>query len=184
MPMVMPAPLTADDYRELPETGPRYQLVEGDLYLAPAPSRFHQDISFNIEFILAKHLEASPAGRIYHAPFAVYLNKTNVFQPDIVFIAREHYGGLTEAGLEGAPDLVVEILSPKTARLDLKAKKQVYARSGVAELWIVDPAARTVAVYRLLEDAGNPKSVLEPSDTHTTPLLPGLVLRIADFFKQ
>ena len=111
-------PLTVEHYRNLPETGPRYQLIYGDLYMAPAPNRYHQDISRNLEFILLRYLASNPIGVLYHAPFDVYLTETDVFQPDIVIIFNENRHILTDAGTEGPPDFVVEILSPKTRTLD------------------------------------------------------------------
>src|SRR2546428_4377823 len=110
--------LTAEDYRLMPETGPRYQLIDGELFMAPAPNRYHQDISRNIEFILMKYLESHAAGKLYYAPFDVYLTEHNVFQPDIVFVANDRLPILTDAGAEGAPNLVIEILSDSTAHLD------------------------------------------------------------------
>jgi Uma2 family endonuclease len=111
--------LTLDDYRALPETGLRYQLVEGDFYLAPAPNRFHQDISRNLQFDLHSYLKANPIGKLYDAPFDVYLDEHNVFQTDLIVVLDEDASILTEAGAEGAPEFIVEILSPKMQRLDL-----------------------------------------------------------------
>lgn len=108
--------LTVENYKILPETGPRYQLIEGDLYMAPAPNRYHQDISRNLEYILLEYLEKHPIGKLYDAPFDVYLDQYNVFQPDILVVLNDRLAILTEAGAEGAPDFVVEVLSPKTAR--------------------------------------------------------------------
>src|SRR5688572_17196961 len=110
MPNTRSGMLTADDYRLLPEGGPRYQLVEGELCVAPAPNRYHQIISRNIQFLLMKYLERNPIGELYDAPLDVYLSETDVFQPDLVFVARAHFEVLTDAGIEGTPDLVVEIL--------------------------------------------------------------------------
>src|ERR1700740_3862150 len=87
--------LTVDDYRALPETGPRYQLIEGDLYMAPAPNRFHQDISRNLEVMLANYLSAHPIGVLYDAPFDVYLTDIDVFQPDLLIVLNENRGILT-----------------------------------------------------------------------------------------
>src|SRR5437588_6676657 len=110
----VPVPLlTAHHYRLLPENGPRYQLIEGALYMAPAPNRYHQDISRNLEYILLDYLEEHPIGKLYDAPFDVYFDKHNVFQPDIVFVSKSRLSILTKAGAEGAPDFVVEILSPR-----------------------------------------------------------------------
>jgi len=177
-------PVTVADYKLLPETGPRYQLIEGDLYMAPAPNRFHQDISRNLEHILLNYLEDHPVGAIYHAPFDVYLDETNVFQPDIVFVSTARAEILTEAGAEGAPDLVVEILSPKTARFDLVNKRRQFAHHGVDEMWIIDPVVQTVSIFRFGEDPAAPVCVVECGGTIETPHFPGLKIDSAALFKR
>ena len=177
-------PLTVEHYRNLPETGPRYQLVDGDLYMAPAPNRFHQDISRNLEFILLQYLQAHPIGVLYDAPFDVYLTETDVFQPDILIVLNENRGILTEAGAEGPPDFMVEILSPKTRRLDLENKKRTYARLGVKELWIIDPDPRRLAQYRFEQHKADPIRTYGPEDVVTTPLLPGLVVPLTEVYRQ
>ena len=177
-------PLTYHDYYTLPEHGPRYQLVEGELHMAPAPNRFHQEISRNLGFLILKHLEAHPVGKIFDAPFDVQLTDVNVYQPDIIFLRREHYPLQTVQGITGAPDLVVEILSPKTAFLDLGVKREIYARCGVAELWIIDPEIRRISVYRLKENAETPAVVCGPGESITTPLIPELVVALDDVFRQ
>jgi Uma2 family endonuclease len=149
MVQVTPRPLTKYDYWVLPEAGPRYQLINGNLFMAPAPNRFHQDISRSIQFQMMKYLEVKPAGIIYNAPFDVVLTDINVFQPDLAFFSERRQRFLTEKGAEGAPDLVVEILSPTTANLDLDQKRVVYSRAGVDELWIVDPLGEEIRVYHL-----------------------------------
>ena len=179
-----PRPFTVDDYMSLPEHGPRYQLVDGELYMAPSPNRRHQFISGEIEFILQKHLEAYPTGVIYHAPFDVQLTDITVVQPDIAYFSKQRSSYLTEHGAEGAPDLVVEILSPKTARLDLGVKREIYARTGVVELWIVEPEAELVKVYRLREGWQNPALTLSAEMTLTTPLLPGLEIDLKRVFER
>jgi Uma2 family endonuclease len=178
------ARLTKEDYRMLPESGPRYQLIEGELYMAPAPNRHHQVISRNIEFMLMKYLEANPRGELYHAPVDVYLSRHDVFQPDIVFVAEENFKVLTEAGVEGTPDFVVEILSPSTAYLDKKFKLQVYARTGLKELWIVDPEPRLIQVYMLQENATQPQATYSECDSFTSPHFPGLEIQGAGLFKR
>jgi Uma2 family endonuclease len=166
-------PLTVQNYKLLPETGPRYQLIQGDLYMAPAPNRFHQEISRNLEFALQNYLKQSPIGKLFYAPFDVYLDEINVFQPDIIIVLNERLGILTEEGAEGAPDLVVEILSPKTRRLDLVNKKQEYARAGVKELWIIDPEPRTVTMHRFNPDGNEMVTELHENQTLASPLLAG-----------
>src|SRR6185436_12346963 len=141
--------VTAEDYRSLPEGGPHYQLIDGELFMSPAPDRYHQHISRNLEFILFAYLKKNPIGEIYNAPFDVYLSEFDVVQPDLLFVANERRSILTDAGADGAPNLVVEILSPKTSRLDKESKRKVYARTGVEELWLVDPKQKTIAIYLL-----------------------------------
>ena len=184
MAAVKVAPLTVQDYRLLPEAGPRYQLIEGDLLMAPAPSRFHQDVSANLQFVIQSYLEKHPTGKLYNAPFDVYFDSFNVHQPDLVFIAKNNYGILTEAGAEGAPDLIIEILSPTTSFLDKKTKRQVYARSGVEELWLVDPDLKLVHVYHLQQNAELPLVTYGEKDTFTSPHFPSLKISGKRVFRQ
>ena len=177
-------PLTVENYKLLPETGPRYQLIQGDLYMAPAPNRFHQEISRNLQFELHSYLKRNPIGKLFDAPFDVYLDETNVFQPDIIIVLNERLGILTEAGAEGAPNLVVEILSPKTRRLDLVNKKQEYARAGVEELWIIDPEPRVIMIHQFTFDGVEKIRHIDQEDTLSTELLPGFSLVVATLFER
>ncbi len=177
-------PLTVAEYRILPETGPRYQLIEGDLYMAPAPNRFHQDVSRNLMITLANYLSVHPIGVLYDAPFDVYLTEIDVFQPDLLIVLNENRAILTDAGAEGAPDFVVEILSPKTRQLDLVNKKRVYARMGVKELWIIDPDQREISVYRFDQDSNEPAAKVSGQREISSPLLPGLSMQLPEIFRH
>jgi len=177
-------PLTKDDYFDLPETGPRYQLIDGELFMAPSPDRFHQDISRSIFLEVCNHLERSGSGIAYNAPFDVALSEVDVFQPDIAYFSESRIGVLTEHGAEGAPDLVVEILSPSTERYDLYQKRVVYARTGVTELWIVDPKNFEVRVFRLHKDPDTPARLLRFGDVLTSDLLPGFALPVERLFRR
>ena len=152
--------------------------------MAPAPNRFHQDISRNLQGALDRYLEANPIGVLYDAPFDVYLTNTDVFQPDFLVVLNPNRSILTDAGAEGPPDFVVEILSPKTRQLDLVNKKRVYARLGVKELWIIDPEPATIAIHRFDQNQADPVEVLFPNDTIATPLLPGFSIRVASIFRR
>lgn len=184
MALTLAAMVTAEDYRLMPETGPRYQLIEGELFMSPAPNRFHQDISKNIEFMLMKYLEKNPIGKLYDAPFDVYLTQHNVFQPDKLFVAHDRYFILTDTGAEGAPNLVVEILSPSTGHLDKQAKRKVYAAAGVDELWLVDPQTKSVEIYYLRQDPEHPAAVYQENDFFESPCFPGLTIGVAEVFKR
>jgi len=116
--------------------------------------------------------------------FDVYFDEFNAHQPDILFVSTENLKILTEAGAQGAPDFTVEILSPKTATLDKKHKLKVFARSGVKELWFVDPDTRLVLVYLLQKDAERPTAAYSEKDTFASPHFPGLRISGAKIFKR
>ena len=152
--------------------------------MAPAPNRFHQDISRTIQFEILKYLERQPCGIIYDAPFDVVLTDVNVFQPDLAFFSDERRKVLTDKGAEGAPDLVVEILSPNTARLDLDQKRIVYVRSGVSDLWIVDPDKLEIQVFDLHADPEAPAATLRQNDILRSRFLPGFELPVRTVFQR
>lgn len=177
------APLTRWDYQELPDGGPRYELLEGELVMAPSPNRRHQTISKNIAFLFETYLRQHPLGEVYNAPLDVYLSETTVVQPDVFFVSQERPSRLRDYGIEGAPDLVIEILSPHNPRQDAVVKKSLYARSGVIEYWIVDPESARVLVFSLQQDPNQPRHTLAPGDLYTSPLLPGLAFPVQEFFR-
>jgi Uma2 family endonuclease len=152
--------------------------------MAPAPNRFHQEISRNLQFELHSYLKRNPIGKLFDAPFDVYLDEINVFQPDIIVVLNERLGILTEEGAEGAPHLVIEILSPKTRRLDLVNKKQEYARAGVKELWIIDPEPRTTMIHQFAFDGVEKIRQIDQEETLSTELLPGFNLTVATLFER
>ena len=177
---------TRRDFEALGEGPPYYQLIEGQLHLMAAPNRFHQEIAANIFSALDREVRSQNLGKLYFAPFDVYFDFFNAHEPDLVFISKARAHILTDAGAEGAPDLVVEILSPKTARLDRNKKRLVCARAGVQELWLVDPKTRTVEQWRLRENPESPARVLRESDGQilTSKLLPRLRLHLREVFAQ
>ncbi len=130
------------------------------------------------------YLKRNQIGKVYDAPFDVYLDDTNVFQPDLLFVSKKHYSILTDAGIEGAPDFIVEILSPKTAQLDLENKRLQYARHGVQELWIIDPKVRTIAIHRCHENPSAPVAIHQEGDILSTPFFPGLEIDSREIFEQ
>lgn len=173
---------TVADYQALPEGPPFYQLIEGQLLTEGFPTRYHQDISRNLQFALLKYLEVHPVGRLYAASFGIYLDDINVFGPDIVVILNERLHILTDSGADGAPDFVVEILSPSTWRRDLGAKKDVYAKSGVRDYWVIDPRAKRVDAYRPANGMEEPALSWRRTDILTSPLLPGFSVDAATVF--
>jgi Uma2 family endonuclease len=152
--------------------------------MAPVPNRFRQDISRTIHFEILKYLERGPGGIIYNTPFDVVLTDINVFQPDLAYFSKERRQVLTEKGAEGAPDLVVEILSASTARLDLDQKRVVYARTGVSELWIVDPDKLEIQVFDLRVDPDVPAATSRQNDLLRSRFLPGIELPVSTVFQR
>lgn len=139
---------TYEDYLKTPDDV-RYELIEGELLLTPSPGAKHQRILGNIYVKIRQYVEERNMGEVFLAPFDIVLGNENVFEPDILFVSKENSGIITEANIQGAPDLIIEILSPSTAYRDLVKKKRIYAEFGVKEYWIVDPEEKTVEVYGL-----------------------------------
>ena len=151
--------------------------------MAPSPDRFHQDILGNLHFMLRSHLEKHPSGSIHIAPSDVQLTDLNIYQPDLYYVSRKRRSILTDQGARGAPDLIVEILSPKTAKLDRGVKREIYARSGVEEMWIVDPAVKKVLVYRFATGIDVPVGTFGVRQKFESPLFPGLKIDLARVFE-
>ncbi len=138
---------TYKDYASLPEGAP-YQLIGGQLIMTPSPIPYHQKVSKKLEFMLYEYVELkNHLGEIFDSPIDVYLEEKETYQPDIIFISKERLEIIKEQKIEGAPDLVIEILSPSTAYYDLRHKKEIYAKHGVKEYWIVDPIEKNIEVY-------------------------------------
>jgi Uma2 family endonuclease len=176
--------VTRYDYQEMPEGPPYYQVIEGDLVMWPAPDTFHQSIAGRIHGIIWQFLEKHPLGEVFIAPLDVFLTDVNVYQPDVIFISKKRRSIIGKHGIEGAPDLAVEVLSPGTGRFDKGSKRKIYARTGVRELWLVDPEARRIHIYQLARNAEVPAATYDDHATFTSPLLPGLRIKTASVFKS
>ena len=134
---------TYEDYCNAPEDK-RYELHDGDLVVVPSPSQPHQDSSLEIATEIKLLIRRTGIGSVFVAPFDVVLSDTDVVQPDVVFVSRERENIITHGNIQGAPDLVVEVLSPSTAHRDRTFKRALYARHGVREFWLVDTDAHTI----------------------------------------
>jgi Uma2 family endonuclease len=180
----IPPLINRQDYEAMREGPPYYQLVEGDLIMSPSPTSFHQTILGNLFFLVRHFLSENPLGRVFLAPLDVFLNDINIYQPDIVFVARKHLGRITDRGIEGAPDLVVEILSPSTSVYDRGSKRKVYAKSRVKEMWLIDPDKKRIQVFHLQQNAEAPAVNVGPRGKLTSRTFPGLALECAALFKK
>lgn len=174
--------MTRHDYQEMQEGPPYYQLVEGELVMSPSPTPNHQKVVGNIFNLIQNHLADHPVGEVYVAPLDVLLSETDVYQPDVFFMLKERRAIRAQTGIEGAPSLVVEVLSPGTERLDRGAKRQVYARTGVEELWLVDLDARTIEVFDLPKNPNVCAAVYGHGNVFGCRILPGLDIQVAAVF--
>ena len=172
---------TYKDYCATPDDE-RYELINGRLMMVPAPNKKHQKVLGNLYAELRQFTREHELGEVYVAPFDVFLSDSDVVQPDVLFISRAREHIVTEQNVRGAPDLVIEVLSPSTAEKDLGEKHELYGRHGVLEYWIVDPVAETVAVHRQGDGRLELAETLGRGDTLRTALLDGLRLKVDDVF--
>ncbi len=174
--------LTYADYLQTPDDL-RYELIEGELLMTPAPTVYHQWLSKNIEFQLEQFVRKKGIGKVFYAPCDVYVDEENVLQPDIFFISKENEHIIAEKNIRGAPDLVVEILSESTAYRDLVQKKRLYARFGVKEYWIVDPGEQSIELFALKKSKLLSVDSYSLNDDLESPLLKDFKLSLADIFR-
>jgi Uma2 family endonuclease len=175
---------TYDDLVNFPADGRRHEIIDGEHYVTPSPNTKHQATSRNLLVSIAVYLQGNHIGEVFDAPFDVIFSDLDVVEPDLLYITRARLEVLTREHVRGAPDLVVEILSPSTRRTDEITKRKLYERFEVQEYWVVDPELDVVKVYRRAED-GFGKAVeltAEQDDVLTTPLLPGWSALLRDVF--
>ena len=176
--------LTYRDYFDLPESDDRYELMDGELYMTPPPIPDHQGFLFVLTLALGNFVVEHELGRIYFSPIGVVLSDGDVLQPDMIFIRNERLNIIEGGYVRGAPDLVVEVLSPSTARRDRTVKHELYESSGVREYWLVDMRSRTIEVY-IASDAGFVAvGVYGEGDTLTTSLFPGFSMDVSASFES
>ena len=172
---------TVDDYLALPDDV-RAELLEGDLYVTPAPRPDHQRVAGRGLRALAPFVERAALGELFIAPVDVYLPSGDIVQPDLVFVATGQAAIVRDDAIRGAPRLLVEVLSRSHPERDRIVKHALYARNGVAEYWIVDPDARSVEVFVLAGERYEPRGWYTQSARIVSPSLPGLDLPVSRLF--
>ena len=172
---------TYEDYARTPE-GERYELMDGELIMAAAPNMAHQHTQANLGVEFYGFVRDNDLGSVYFAPTDVYLSDTDVVQPDLIFFSKERAYIRTGKNIRGAPDIVVEILSPSTSAYDWGYKKDLYARYGVKEYWLTDPYARQIIVMVLRDGRYEIVGVYREDDTLRSPTLAGFELDLARVF--
>ena len=168
--------LTYADYVALPNDGKRYEIHDGELSVTPAPGRKHQRVVLRLGAALDAYVTARHLGEVDIAPFDVVLGDPTIVQPDIIFVAPDRSARFSDRGLDGAPTLAIEVLSPSTVHIDRHTKFQLYARHGVPFYWIVDYEARAIEVYRLTGDTYGTPERFGGEDLIDPPPFPGLWL--------
>lgn len=173
-----------EDYRRLPDDGNRYEIIAGVLYVANAPSLEHQYTVSEIHFQLKLFVHEKQLGQILTAPVEVHLSeRSRPVQPDVLFIRAEHQPPLGATFFDGAPALVVEVVSPSSIRLDRTIKFDAYEQAGVAEYWIVDPKTRSVEVYTLARGEYALHGQYAGDEVITSAVLEGVAIKTSLLFQ-
>jgi Uma2 family endonuclease len=172
---------TYEDYRRLPEDGWRYEVIEGELYMAPAPLPIHQKCGGNLFAELREFGIKHDAGEVYYSPIDVILDGlATPVQPDILFVVKERLAIVKHDRIEGAPDILVEVLSPSNWFVDRRMKFEIYAKAGVREYWIVDPKARTIELFALLESRYELRGKFGVGEIVRSEVLHGFEVKVED----
>ena len=175
--------LTYQDYADL-EGDERYELLDGELILVAAPNEGHQTASLRMIVRMNAFVDENGLGRVFHAPYDVLFTDTDVVQPDVMFVSKERYHIRTPANIQGAPDLAVEILSPSSSRRDWHHKRELYARHGVREYWIIDPTNRIVSVLQLRDGMLEIEQTCTEGDTAESLVLEGFSVSLGELFAE
>src|SRR5262245_217399 len=172
--------LDYDDYVRLPDDGKRYEILDGELYVTPAPSPLHQRVSKRLQRKLEDYFEARRLGEVFNAPIDLILGRHDVAQPDLLVVTNP--GQVSGRGIEGVPLLVVEVLSPSTRRHDREVKMRRYAALGIPHYWIVDPEGQWIARYQL-EGTGYQHALTAEGNRPMATDWPDLTITLADLWR-
>ena len=172
---------TVDDFMKLPE-GTLAELIDGEIFMTPGPRVLHQRVVINLTLELAPYVRGRKLGEILTSPVDVHLPSGDIVEPDLILVRRENES-IIQDWIRGAPDLLIEVLSPSHPERDLIVKRNLYARNGVPEYWIVDPSDRSVQVWRLVEGRYDPSGYRREGQTLATNLIPGFELSVTKLFE-
>ena len=173
---------TYEDYAALPDDGNRYEIIDGILYLMPGPTSAHQGVLSCFVYYFFAHVQLPGLGRVFAAPLDVLLPRARPAQPDIIVVLNHKLHLVSNRGIEGPPDLVVEIASPGTRTHDRGRKLAVYAEAGVPEYWLAEPADRTIELLVLEDGSYRSLGVFTGGATLPSRVLPDLPVRVEQFF--
>ena len=175
--------LTCQDYFDLdaPE-GARYELIDGVLIMAAAPNEAHQMVIGALGVRMYVFADDNGLGKVFFSPYDVALSDTDVVQPDILFVSNKRARIRTPANIQGAPDLVVEVISPSSSRRDWRDKRELYAKHGVKEYWLIDPINRIIWLMLFRRGALEIVGTYGEGDTVSSSALAGFSVRVDDIF--
>jgi len=174
---------TYADYCVLPQDFNRHEIIEGDHVVTPSPTTRHQHVLVKLTSVLDRHVSVNNLGIVLAAPMDVLLAPTSVVQPDLLFISKKRRSIITEANIQGPPDLVVEVLSPSTAAIDRGGKMALYGRYGVPHYWILDARHLSLETYEIRESEYELISQFKKGDPVKLRLFPDLAISLADLGK-
>jgi Uma2 family endonuclease len=178
-----PTRWTYEEFARLPEgDGNRYEIIAGELYVTPSPRPLHQRVVTGLTVALENHVRAHALGKVYVGPIDVLFAEGDYMAPDIVYVREGRSGVVSQRGVESAPDLIVEVLSPSTASRDRILKRERYQHFGVPEYWVVDPVAREILVYRASGDLSRPEVSRERLTWRPAHDAPALELDLSALF--
>ncbi len=172
----------AEDIWDTPDDGRRYEVIDEVLYVTPPPAWGHQRGLHKLSFYVTSYVYEHDLGEVAQAPVGVVLDDGNGLQPDLVYVSRERLQIISQRGVEGAPDLVVEVLSPSTRSRDQGIKMRCYAAAGVPHYWLLDYRRRQLEAYRLGALGYELTGTYGPGDTFRPELFPGLRIPIDDLW--
>ncbi len=181
MPHAVRRKLGYDDLAGMPDDGLIREILDGELFATPAPSPLHQRVSKRLQRQLEAYFEARALGEVFNAPLDTILGPHDVVEPDILVVTNAAL--VSRRAIEGAPALVVEILSPSTGARDRTLKAQRYAAAGVAHCWIVDIDARRIDCFRLEQGKYELAALAHRDEALTHTDWPGLTIRLAELWR-
>ena len=171
---------TYADYCVLPQDYNRHEIIEGDHIVTPSPTSKHQLVLMRLSSLLESHVRSRDLGLLLPAPLDVLFAPTSVVQPDLIFVRKDRKHIITKANIQGAPDLLVEILSPSTGAIDRGGKMELYAKYGVPHYWILDSGRMTLEMYELKDQEYRLIAQFGPQAKAECVLFPGLAIPMAD----
>ena len=169
-------------FRDLPDDGVLYEVLDGVVAVRASPTGEHQDIVGEVYARLREEVRRGVLGVVRLGPYDVVLDQHNATMPDLIFVQRQRAGILTSIGCFGAPDLIVEALSPTSIERDLKDKRATYERFGVTAYWVIDPAGEQLLCFDLVAGRYAERPALGREDTLTSPLFPELAIPLGEVF--